>query len=226
MIIFDIETGPLSEPEIRQNIPPFDREAVKVGNRKAETAIAYIDEQEAKHEAKHFEKAALSPITGRVLAIGCLSVESGNVKIAGNNDATTEAMILNGFWGLHAKCSSEMTSLVGFNCNGFDLPFLIRRSWLLGVDVPTLLIGDGIRETGVYIDLMQIWQLGNRQEFISLDRLGKLLSVGGKLESDNGEPINGADFHIMWREDRKTAIKYLTRDLQLTAAIAAKLGVV
>lgn len=227
MIVFDIETSPLPDDQIRQNIPPFDRESVKTGTRKPDTAKAYIDEQEAKHEAAFFGKAALSPITGHVLAIGCLNVDTCNVKIAGTNDATTEAMILGGFWKLHAKCRNEGTSLVGFNSAQFDLPFLVRRSWLLGVDVPTDLIESGrYKSGGLYIDLMNVWQFGNSKEFISLDRLGRLLGVGGKLESENGEPIKGADFHLLWKEDRATAIKYLTRDLELTAAVATKLGVV
>ena len=70
-IVFDVETGPLAESELSALLPPFDPAEVKTGNLKDPAKIAEkIAEAEANHRRDFFDKAALDPLTGRVIAIG------------------------------------------------------------------------------------------------------------------------------------------------------------
>lgn len=220
-IVFDIETGPLSDAELAAALPPFDPNEVKLGNLKdPEKIAAKLAEAEANHRRDFVEKAALDAMTGRVLAIGMLPIAecgAGNAEcqIIGHED---EAQLLREFW---VRCEHEMGRLnvmVGFNTHQFDLPFLVRRSWRHRVALPWNL-RRGRYWSEQMIDLREAWQLGDRQAKGSLDAIAKHLEVGTK----NG---SGADFARLWQSDRPKAIEYLRNDLHLTAGVAKALGVV
>lgn len=214
-IFFDIETGPLPESEIAAMMPPFDPAEVKTGNLKdPEKIAAKLVEAEANHRREFVERAALDPLTGRVVAIGLLYLVGGRFEVIGHDD---EAQLLREFW---AACQGELGRLhemVGFNSCQFDLPFLIRRSWKHRIDVPF-----GIRRGRFWADEMvnirDYWQLGDRQARGSLDSIAKHLGLGGK----NG---NGKAFAELWRTDREQAVAYLRNDVELTARVAGVMGV-
>ncbi|MBI1178476.1 hypothetical protein GC207_13660 [bacterium] len=215
-IIFDIETGPLSDAELAAAMPSFDPSAVKTGNIKDPDKIAAkIAEAETNHQREFTEKAALDAMTGRVLAIGLLHLFNGEFVVLDNGD---EAELLREFW---VRCEHEMGRLnrmVGFNTHLFDLPFLVRRSWRHRVALPWNL-RRGRYWSDQLIDLREAWQLGDRQAKGSLDAVARHLDVGAK----NGE---GRDFAMLWQTDRDQAIAYLRNDLQMTAGVAKALGVV
>ncbi len=213
-ILFDIETGPLPETELAALLPPFDPAEVKTGNIKDPDKIAAkLAEAEANHRKDFFENAALDPLTGRVLAIGCLWPETGDFTVLDHDD---EARLLNSFWEVCRGEMGRINQMVGFNSNSFDLPFVIRRSWKHRVQVPF-----GIRRGRYWgdemIDLRDAWQLGDRQARGSLDVIAKHLGVGAKIGS-------GAEFAKLWQSDRAKAIEYLRNDVLLTARVAEALG--
>ena len=208
IICFDIETSPLPESEIAQFAPEF--EAPKNYTDPVKIAAAV----EAKRKA-WLADAALDPMTGRVLAIGLMLMPGDIGTII--SEPATEAVMLREFWTAIQIDGLELHTLIGFNCNSFDLPFLIKRSWKLGVAVPV-----GARRGRYWgddiIDLRDVWQMGDRQAAGSLDTIAKHLGVGAKTGS-------GADFASLWASDRAKAVEYLKNDLAITAAIARKLGV-
>ena len=222
-IVFDVETGPLAESELSALLPPFDPAEVKTGNMKdPEKVAAKIAEAEASHRRDFFDRAALDPLTGRVVAIGMLvfdelsdsGPEGGRCVIIGHDD---EAQTLREFWQHTQAEMGRMNPMIGFNIFGFDLPFLFRRSWKRRVPIPF-----GLRRGRYWgdqiIDLRDTWQLGDRQARGSLDSIAKHLGVGAK----NGD---GKAFAELWRSDRKQAEAYLRNDLELTAKIAHALGI-
>jgi hypothetical protein len=214
-IFFDIETGPLPEAELLQMVPAFDPAEVKVGNLKdPEKIAAKRAEAEADHRRQFIERAALDPLTGRVLAVGLLS-DQDDFRLIGHED---EAALLREFWTACQDGKSRLNRMVGFNTNAFDLPFLIRRSFKQRVQIPF-----GIRRGRYWgeelVDLREEWQLGDRQARGSLDTIARYLGVGLK----NG---HGDQFARLWTEDRVKAVEYLRRDVELTARIAEVLGLV
>ncbi len=144
-IVFDLETGPLAESELSALLPPFDPAEVKTGNLKDPAKIAEkIAEAEANHRRDFIERAALDPLTGRVVAIGVMTFDArgevptafgkgGKFFIIGHDD---EARTLFEFWELTRGEMGRMNPMIGFNIFGFDLPFLFRRSWKHRVPVP------------------------------------------------------------------------------------------
>ena len=226
-IVFDLETGPLAESELSALLPPFDPAEVKTGNLKDPAKIAEkIAEAEASHRRDFIERAALDPLTGRVVAIGVMQYDAkgekptalgngGKFSIIGHDD---EAQTLREFWELTRGEMGRNNPLIGFNIFGFDLPFLFRRSWKHRIAVPF-----GLRRGRYWgdqlLDLRDMWQLGDRQARGSLDSIARHLGVGAK----NGE---GKAFAELWQSDRQSAEAYLRNDIELTALVADALGVV
>jgi len=255
MLIFDIETGPLPEEQLaaqfaeRWTPPPhpgeFDPASVKYGQMKdeAKRAAKLKECQEAHAErvanyekavadareerwGEYLEDAALDATTGRVLAIGMLDTANGAKPRIGSVHSLPEDELLEKWWERVKACLASGVPMCGLWSNQFDLPFLLRRSWILGVDVPA-----GVRsKNGRYwadgfIDVAEMWQCGDRQAKCSMDHLGRVLGLGSKPEG-----ITGADFaRLFWsaeESDRTKAFEYLANDLELTRKIAARMGLV
>jgi len=247
-VVFDIETGPLPDVVLRDICPPFeppahpgkfDPKAVKIGNLKDKQKIAEkvatakkahqtackqhaanVKAAEVEHFATFQEKAPLDATTGRVVAIGL--ADPAGVRIVGDDD---EAEVLRGWWNSVETYLGGHVPMVGFNIKHFDLPFLVRRSWILSVPIPS-----GVR-TGRYwndlfIDLMEVWQQGERSKMVKLDVLCAAFGLPGKVTEVDGVPVSGATFHELWKTDRKVAIKYLEGDVLLPAELARRMQAV
>lgn len=197
---FDIETGPLPDAELFATIPPFDPSEVKTGNIKdPEKIAAKIKECEVNYWNDIRDQAALSPVTGKVLAVGVETQKQSSLL------AYAEPETLTLFWSLFKDSDNHF---IGFNIFNFDLPFLIKRSWKLGVTVP-----NGVRKgrywSDRFIDLRDLWQLGDRQAKGSLDVICRHFGIEGK----NG---SGKDFARMFELNREKALEYLANDLRMT----------
>lgn len=232
--VFDIETGPVANIHELigedEPLPPFDESSVKVGNLKDESKIRdKIEYARASHASewadkcrknreKQVEKAALSPLTGEIVAIG-YGDGSGRRVIHG----ASECDILHEFWTHYRRAIVPTNSgkLAGWFIGGFDLPFIVQRSWKLEVPVPNGVIVSGRYWNGAFIDLMDVFRLGVRDNF-GLDDVAKFFGFAGK----NGE---GKEFADKWRsgdeESRREAVAYLTNDISMAVAVGRRIGV-
>ena len=212
-IIFDIETGSLPASEIERIAPNFDESSVKVGNFGIEKAIEKINSAKASHFNQIREKAALNAEYGKVLAIGIKFPADEKVSVV----LGEEKDILEAFWLYALESYGGGGEIwIGFNSNNFDLPFLLRRSMILGVKVPKQLTPSPRYWPGdFWIDLMDLWKAGDYRATISLDRFCKAANLEGK----NG---SGKWFSQLLKEDKEAAIKYLENDIEITAQLAEK----
>lgn len=259
MLIFDIETGPLPDEHLETLFtfepPPepaaFNPADVKYGNLKDEAKrAAKLEEAQVAHAqsvldyptlvanaraeawAKFKKGAALDATTGQVLAIGVLNTAKGVKSILAGKDkdtgVITESQLLSDFWKLYKLRRNER--FAGLNILGFDLPFLIRRSWLNQVEVPQPVAdfsGKWVNFDKQFIDLRNVWLLGQQwsQCDSSLDHIAKALGLNGKLDGE----VTGANFAQYWNgtaEEHELACVYLLNDLIETKNIAARLGYV
>ena len=249
VIVFDIETGPQPESKLFANVDPFvapepladfDPSTVKTGNLKDPVKIeAKVEAERSKHQAEvdnygakckqdeadwrasTIERAPLDPLVGQVLAIGYKSEKGKAIQVV--SDKTTEATLLELFWERYAECRQNGRQLVGHNILDFDLPFIARRSWILGVEFPETAFDGRFWDQRVFVDTMKIWACGKHQDRCKLDRLGKAFGGAGKLEG-----VSGAMFWRLFQgspEDRKLALDYLKQDLEVTFNVAKRLGV-
>ena len=240
-IVFDIETGALPWEEVEKfyeppaGLAPWNDDMVRYGVTKDvtkkkekydqvradyETKLARQAADNEAHRLEWLSRGALSPLTGRVLAVGLRS-ERGTAILGG--DGEEEWKVLTDFWLSYMSARAASRRMVGFNIFGFDLPFLIRRSWFHGVAVPESLLEKGRYWSPVFCDLMQVWGCGNYGERVSLDTAARYFGVGQKPDG-----VTGADFGRLWAgppEDRQKALAYLTNDLDMTWQIAERLGV-
>jgi hypothetical protein len=220
-LFFDIETGGRPEEELRalyheKTLEKFSATADK--RWKPETVAAKFEEYKVTAWQEFVDRAALSPTTGRVLLIGLLN---GKFKPLGDGEGEAETIIR--FWDWVDFAIGTKRRIIGHNSAAFDLPFLVTRSWLLGVPVPRE-IRQGRYWNPLFVDTMEAWFFGERNKYIKLNALGQLFNVGQKTEG-----FDGKDFAKFWfgtPEEHQQAIDYNETDLRLTAAIAAKMGLV
>lgn len=196
---FDIESGPLPDAILETVCPTFQAPA---NYKDPDKITAHIAEQKISWR----EHAALDPLTGEVLCVGIGSGLSSFRLIEGK-----ETELLQSFWQWLQQELEGENDCIGFNTWGFDLPFMIRRSWILNVRVPAV-IRRGRYWNDHLIDIMDMWTLGNREQRISLDNMAKAFGVGAKTG-------NGKDFAAMYRspmpEKREEAIDYVKNDISL-----------
>lgn len=126
MLAIDIETIPtlaalaLPYPE-EERKPPANMS-------KPETIAAWREGDRAKWETDRIKDYSLNPRFGRVAAIGYRSADVGWVDHSATED--DEATLLTLCWS-HIQLAGKIAT---FNGMGFDLPFLVTRSILLGVE--------------------------------------------------------------------------------------------
>lgn len=262
-IFWDEETATLGEKQVRhvtkpyvrkKPMPPFDPSTVKCGNcggpdsekgkKKIEDAAAKYEldaqkaaEDEDAAEREYWEKkiadAALRPETGRIVCIGCLSAEKNATSIIGEKDPS-EGAIITEFWQLYRRMRKERRKMIGVNIYAFDLPFIITRSWILGIPVPETVLsakGKWVNFDETFVDLRNIWLMNRSYAECesSLNHIAKTFGVGSK-EPAGPDDCTGATFAQMWESGdaakRAAARAYLVKDLELPRAIAARMGVV
>lgn len=123
MLFFDIETE--AHPEAVQ----FIDEPSAPGNYKDPDKIAaYVAEK----KAELIDRAALDPDYGRIVAIGYKVDDqpTDSRLVVGGYE---EWELLDRFWDLFFESEGVCC---GYNIIGFDLPYLLKRSFDLGVRVP------------------------------------------------------------------------------------------
>lgn len=260
-IVLDIETEPLPDDELLQSAysPPdhpgtFDPKTVDIGRaKKKETIDAKIEEARKQHASmvanwdayleSHKsdwldgikEDAALSPLTGRVLAVGIATEVDGKLSpriITGN-----EQSILSATWQAIEQAIESDIPIIGHNLEGFDIPFLTRRSWRCGIDCPNRsLMFRGRYLTDSFIDTQTEFLKGTSDRHIKLDKIARFLGAGGKpaethrIEWEGVErPLEGEHFWRYFRdtpENKQRAIGYLVNDLAMAARVAKRMQLV
>ncbi len=216
--VFDIETAPLDEDRLLEIAPVFDPGSVKLGNTKdPEKITAKIEACRKSHYEQFFARAALSASTGQVLAIGYYDGPTQSFDVIGQGD-NDESDLLDLFW---SSWLEDSRPYIGLNIHDFDLPFLVRRSWILGVSVPPNVF-DGRYFSSSFIDLRKLWLCGQRATDTksSFDELARAFGTAGKPDG-----LDGSQFAELWWSDREKAVEYLREDVTQPAVWARAMGV-
>lgn len=127
-ISFDLESLPLAS-SLAEPYPEEDRDPP--ANYKSDDAIArWREKDKAAWAEARVKECSLNPRLGRVCAIGY--AEDGGVEARVAPSEAGEGLVLENFW---SRVAANRT-IIGWNSHGFDLPFLITRSMLLGIQPP------------------------------------------------------------------------------------------
>jgi len=214
--VYDIETVPLSEARLLLVEPEHKAPGNLKDPEKIATAIA-----EKAQEWR--EKAALSPMTGRVAMIGAGDdIIHLAFKDADDDNLDAQERIMLAIWWREAILATlRGRMLVSWNGHGFDVPFLIKRSWALNVPIPREIdIRNKWGMQAPWIDLMREWQCGDKTAgFTGLNTAARFLGLGQKA----GDCLQ---LRHQLEHEPETAIAYLKQDLDLTESIGRRMGII
>ncbi len=246
-VVFDIETGPMDRETVLATTKPFDPNdfphpgefdpaSVKTGNLKDAAKIAEkveaaraahaqrvedydrtLAQAKEDHAAKAMQGAALSAITGQVVAIGYRSYKGSAFDCV--TEEQREADILRAFWQRYETMRQSDRHLVGFNIREFDIPYIAQRSIILGLRVPPTLLVQNKWLDPMFIDLRDRWAFCGRPAG-TLDQICKACGLGGKPDG-----VTGAMFATLYADPatRDQAMAYLENDLDMTHRLADRL---
>ena len=180
ILFFDIET------EVNPDAVEFIQVPNAPSNYKdADKIAAYVAEK----QAESLKTAALDPDYGRIIAIatGWFDLEP---EVMDKYDHS-EKEILEMFWLFYEDCGGNSC---GYNIIGFDLPYIMRRSFDLGVKAPIIPSLAKYR-TEPTIDLMGI--LFNWGQAKSLKWVCKRYGINDPLPDLDGSMVNGMDIETL-----------------------------
>lgn len=213
IVYFDIETAPLMTPVLERKL----RDIKPPKNYKdADKIAAFVREE---NEAI-LERAALSPLTGQVAALTVLK-HGEDKPFVKTLIQFSEADLIRSFWDMCPSASVGSFRLCGFNIHDFDIPFLVQRSWALGIKVPMELVGDGFSRHYMpfwLVDLRKVWGLSSPKPEGSLSDICLHLGFGPKIG-------NGKDFFPTLQTDPGKAIEYCVDEILKMRLVAQRLGI-
>ena len=205
----DIETGPT-----KNALSYFSRSDVKLGNLRD---TIKIEAKLAEAEDEFLDKAALSPITGKVLAVGLTDGAVHEVlTYESEKEIITETL---------ERIGSQLMQqrpVVGWNIIKFDFPFLFKRAMMLGVPWPQHIwdLKKGYAHSQI-IDLMRYWNMGDWKEMTKMDTVNRFLCGFGKPSG-----VTGADFARLFNgtpEEREKAIDYALNDVKILDSLTRRM---
>jgi hypothetical protein len=201
-VILDIETCPIDGVEafIEPNDPPANYKSAEA-----------IEKWRAEDMAKQAQRAALDPDLCRICALGWLTTAGVRTILATNEEY--EHAALTAFWALYSRAH-----YVTFNGLAFDLPVMLARSRYLGVKAPRLDLGRYSKyPCGTDLALLLCDNGARKMRSLSfyLKRFG--------LPATEGQ---GSDVPALVAAGQWDQVEtHLKADLEATAALAARLGV-
>lgn len=172
----------------------------------------------AKRTAERDERLALDWNVGRIAALAWWTDDEGTKVYLGKDDHS-EATALMLFW---RECRHR--TIVGFNVKGFDLKYMVQRSRYLGVAHPVLDFSKYSRKgiADLYLDLT--FNDGTYDQGAMRRTLHAFAKRFGLIVTDG---ITGADIPaLVAAGDWEAVITHVTSDIDLTVALAKKLGVI
>jgi DNA polymerase elongation subunit (family B) len=202
ILFFDIETSMNEEavefmPEI--NAPSNYKDPEKIAS--------YIAEKKTEQLAT----AALDSDLGKIISISIQSGLEGNLitHLVGDSETPTETDLINWFWYNFAESSGFSC---GYNILGFDFPYLLRRSFALGIKIPVRpqMIKYRIEPT---TDLMAI--LYNWGPARGLKWVCKRYGINNPLPDLDGSQVKDMD--------KETLRKYSGNDVYLVVELYKKM---
>lgn len=224
MLFIDIETtsGFKTFGELKETHP----ELMSFWDRKAKFIKAEdVELRESSDEEIYFQKAALSPEWGRIV---CISV--GQVKF----DEVTEDpyMQKKSFYGederdILSSFASFMSQvffkapgikIVGHNIKGFDLPYIIKKSILHGIELPRQLHLHKMKPwENCLVDTYEVWKAGGWSS-AALAHICLLLGIKNPKDDMQAGEV-GAAFYSGKIEEIKN---YCEEDIEAAGSLVLK----
>jgi DNA polymerase elongation subunit (family B) len=158
---------------------------------------------------------SLNPGFGQIVCIGVgFDIGSGvDVQMFSGRDETA---VLNQFWAFLSP--RRNSKIVTFNGKSFDVPFIIKRSAILGI-LPTVRISTRRYETDRHFDVFELLtDFYNCKEKFSLHAYCKMFGV------ENMDTSTGSEVFQLWKEGRISEIEsHCAEDVRSTLGLHSKI---
>jgi len=202
-LYLDIETAPI--PNAAEFLSSDDMTPPKNYKDPEKIAVWKVEAVE-----KRLAKAALDPDLNRIVALAWSVAGRLTCYTAADAD---EQDALRGFWK-----AVEGQEVVGYNCLGFDLPTIMRRSTYLGVPYHPLAI-NRFRHPDV-VDLMQVCSFDGALTMRGLDWYCRRFGLDVPADTVTGAAIPG----LVEAGDWDAVQAHVVADVKKTVALAERLG--
>jgi 3'-5' exonuclease len=189
-----------------------------------EYLLKFSDTEEKKAEA--VQKFSLYPTTAQIIVIGMLNPDTGHGKVLFQSESAvdehsddrtihflsgTEADLLKQFW----QDLIHYEQFITFNGRGFDCPFLMLRSAILGIQ-PSRNLMPYRYDSKIHCDLLEQFTFYGALRKFNLDFYCKSFGI----ESPKSHGITGLDLQELFEQKRFREIaEYNLGDLKATAEL-------
>ncbi len=202
IMIVDIETKPnkVMKPHLDTPTAPSNyKDPIKIES--------YIKEA----TKEQYPRCSLDIDFCRIVCLGIsLDLHDPEHLIYSCSNEIEEASALEQFWEF-----AIFSQIIGYNLKAFDLPIILRRSFLLGIQ-PRVFLGN-LKYNPMIIDLMELYYHGGigSVRYRSLKKVCKMLGIPNELPDADGSKVIDMD--------EKEIRKYCANDITLTQALAKKM---
>jgi hypothetical protein len=172
-VYLDLESIPSQSADYRSKV----REGIKPPGtiKKPESILQWLDENAESATNEAVAKTSFDPAYGHIC---CLSyaIDDGPIEYFEARKVEDERHILESFYAALPKVGR--LQFIGHNIAGFDLRFILCRSIVLGVRIPSVIPRDIKPWSQEIFDTMTAW--AGARGTISQDRLCEALGIAGK----------------------------------------------
>jgi len=176
----------------------------------------------------YVEKAALQAEFGKIIciSIGKMDLAGSETKISIKTyDDPSEKELLRQFVGNANAILKKLPGVVyiGFNSKRFDVPYITKRCFINGVNVPAVLRTYKVKPwESKSDDILDIWSAGSWQEsYTSLAVVCACLGVPTPKDDIDGSEVGG----VYWEEnDLRRIVTYCEKDVLSTANCLLRLA--
>lgn len=224
-LVFDCETA--AHPLATAYVDPLDLSSIAAAKnlKDPDKIAADIQKRQAEAQAEHdtkLSRCALDFNLCRVVALAWMdaddAAEAVTVYTCANEDE--EAVALREFWR-----AAQRYQLIGFRIRTFDAPLLMTRSRYLGVPYPALDLGRYARN-GRIVDLWDALTFGLSDYETTVVMSRKLTSYARRYGLPVEDTVKGSEIpRLVLEGDWDSVVAHVTSDVQLTAALARRIGV-
>ena len=204
---------------------------VKFWQRKAKALRRETHELNEKSDADLYEShSALYPEFGRIV---CISI--GQLQFDENNNAKFLAKSFYGkdekenvinFINFSRAIFNKVPDIkfVGHNIKNFDMPYLIKKSFIYGIKIPTRFRFHEVKPwENCLLDTLNLWKTSGMGG-VSLEHLTLLLGVDNPKEAEVYENDHGGIARAFWHGKLEELKEYCEDDIKATANILLRLS--
>lgn len=195
-LFFDIETA--GQAQTKEELSPTlsNLWSTRASFLRDHLSAKYPDNSGKSDSDLFIEKAALQAEFGRIV---CISF--GKVKFNEDQEPTVQIVSYTGeeeeilqqsLKLINGMGKSPGMKLVGHNIKRFDVPFICKRAFITGHEIPPILqVWDKKPWETALVDTSELWSFGAWQEgFTSLDLLSAVLGVPSPKEEMVGSEVH------------------------------------